>query len=44
MDPVSFFLLVTGVVFLPSAAFIAFMTHQERLRDEAVGPAADPAE
>ena len=35
IDGVTLYMLILGAIFVPAAAFAAFMTHRERGRDEA---------
>jgi hypothetical protein len=35
MDGVTLYMLILAAVFVPLSAFLAFMVHRERLRDEA---------
>jgi hypothetical protein len=35
MDGVTLYMLILGAIFVPLSAFVAFMAHRERLRDEA---------
>lgn len=40
IDGVTLYMLILAAVFVPAAAFVAFMAHRQRLREEAAEHAA----